>query len=283
MLLKYEFSHSQIFFFIFVLIHIQDMISASRSKLIRSLRQKKYRDKEGLFVMEGEKMVRELLRSHPSSAYRIRELFASPEWLEKHKDLLSASAIQIHESPARELKKVSTQTSPQGVLALIGIPEGRLRESDIQKEAILAFESIRDPGNLGTIIRTADWFGIRALICSPDSTDAFNPKVVQASMGAIIRVQVHYLDLEALLSASFMKEKEIFGTYLSGPSLYETKLGAGPLILFGNESRGISDKLSRHIPKRISIPGFSQSDGPESLNLASTTAIICSELRRNAG
>jgi len=146
---------------------------------------------------------------------------------------------------------------------------------------ILGFEAVRDPGNLGTIIRTADWFGIRHILCSTDSVDQYNPKVVQATMGAMARVEVHYVDLELLLGEPSMKNKPVYGTFLGGENIYETALEENPLILFGNESQGLSSRFDPFIRTRLAIPPFAgKQAGSESLNLASSVAVVCSEVRR---
>lgn len=257
------------------------MISTSRSKLLRSLQQKKFRDLHHLFLVEGEKMVRELSEADPDQGFRIREIYATPDWIENNAIQVSLKDIEIVEATQAEIKKVSTLHSPQPVLALVSRPDYQLEIEELLPAPVLALESIRDPGNLGTIIRTADWYGMDHIVCSPDSTDLFNPKVVQSTMGAIARVRVHYLDLEVLLDSPEMKEKVVYGTFLEGENIYETRLEDAPLILFGNESHGLSDRLGKYIQHRISIPSFStKGKGSESLNLASSVAVVCSELIR---
>ncbi len=259
------------------------MISSSKSKLIRSLQLKKYRQELRLFLVEGEKLVGELLRGDPANRFPVRELFATPEWLGTHRSFHLHRAAKITEASTAEIKKVSNQVSPQQVMALVSIPEESFRLEELLRKPVLAFESIRDPGNLGTILRTADWFGIGHVVCSPDSTDLYNPKVIQSTMGAIFRVRVHYQDLEDLLKRKEMRTRPVIGTFLDGENLYDTSLDPDPLILFGNESHGLSERLSPLIRKRISIPSFSVQDpGPESLNVAASVAVVCSELRRKA-
>ena len=258
------------------------MISSSKSKLIRSLRHKKYRDQHRLFLVEGEKMVSELLKAGSENPYAIRELLATPEWMQGHHSLLRKKETEITEASPTEIKKVSNLKTPQSVIALVSIPPVSFRSESLLNTPVLAFESIRDPGNLGTIIRTADWFGISQIICTPDSTDLFNPKVVQSTMGAIARVQVHYMALEALLQSREMEVKTVSGTFMEGKSIYETSLGPDPLILFGNESHGLSRSITPLIQRRITIPSFSPSgQGSESLNVASAVAVVCSQIRRS--
>ncbi len=257
------------------------MISANQSKLIRSLQQKKYRDQSGLYMVEGEKMVIELLGEMGGKDHQIQDLFASGEWIHKNEDLLDQIEKKVYEASAAELKKVSNLVKSPQVLALVSQPQLVPHLIRLLNHPVLAFESIRDPGNLGTIIRTADWFGIDQIVCSTDSVDLYNPKVVQATMGAITRVGVYYTDIEHLLVELEMKKKIVYGTFLTGDNIYDTKLERNPLVLFGNESHGISDRFDQLITRRISIPSNSKrGKGSESLNVASSVAVFCSELTR---
>jgi RNA methyltransferase, TrmH family len=257
------------------------MISRAQTKLIRSLRQKKYRDQHRIFMIEGEKMVLELISGDRKNSFALRELFATAKWIGQHKSLLQAQKAPFTEASEAELKTVSNLVTPQPVIALVSIPASGFQVHELLHKPVLAFESIRDPGNLGTIIRTADWFGIRDIVCTPDSTDLYNPKVVQSTMGAITRVRVHYLALETLLNSEEMQAKTVFGTFMKGDNIYESSLDKDPLILFGNESHGISESLKPFIRHRIAIPSFSpEGKGSESLNVASSVAVVCSELRR---
>jgi TrmH family RNA methyltransferase len=257
------------------------MISSARSKLLRSLQQKKFRDQHRLFLVEGEKMVGELTGPDPDHRFRVREIYATAEWIDRNKNQLLSTDSEVVEATQTEIKKVSNLITPQPVLALVSMPDSPLKIEELLHQPVLAFESIRDPGNLGTIIRTADWFGMGHIVCTPDSTDLFNPKVVQSTMGAIARVKVHYHDLKALLEYPLMKQKAVYGTFLEGENIYETSLEPAPLILFGNESHGLSKRLDPHIRHRISIPSFSMNGlGSESLNVASSVAVVCSEIKR---
>lgn len=257
------------------------MISASQSKLIRSLRQKKYRDQLKLYLAEGEKIIGELAVSSAPHAHAIRQIFATGDWIHKNRELLHRSQLGAEEATPDELKKVSNLVTPQPVIAVVSMPERPVNPEELADNPVLAFEAIRDPGNLGTIIRTADWFGIKHLICTPDSADLYNPKVVQATMGAITRVALFYLPIEEILSAPELRDKVVYGTFLEGESVYGAALDKNPLILFGNESRGLSDRYDRFIRKKIAIPSFSADGiGSESLNLAASVAVICSEMRR---
>lgn len=257
------------------------MISNSKSKLIRSLRQKKYREQHHLFLVEGEKMVGELISEGAEGRFEVHELFATQEWTNAHRTWLKQKETVVTEASMMEIKKLSNLVSPQSVIALVSIPVESFQVEELLNTPVLAFESIRDPGNLGTIIRTADWFGIRHIVCSRDSTDLYNPKVVQSTMGAIARVQVHYLDLEFLLKNKLMEGKAVYGTFMEGENIFQSSLGPSPLILFGNESHGLSRNIGSLIHHRISIPSFSpDGQGSESLNVASAVAVVCSEIRR---
>jgi len=225
-------------------------------------------------------MVEELLRPSDEDIPEVQEIFASSEWLERFGSMVG-EGIGLNEVSDGELRKVSHMKTPQQVLALVRIPEFELPTTALVNEIVLGLEAIRDPGNLGTIIRTADWFGIKHILCTPDSVDLYNPKVVQSTMGAIARIRVYYTDMEPFLQDSSVKGKAVYGTFLDGENIYETQLEPNPLVLFGNESRGLSAQYDRHITSRISIPSFAGSKrGSESLNLAASVAIVCSELRR---
>jgi len=251
--------------------------------MLRSLQHKKYRDQHGLFLVEGDKMVGELFSQMHPKRFKVLEIYATPEWINGNQLKLPATDTKVVEATRAEIQKISSLVSPQPVLALVGKPESTLDFKELQHTPVLAFESIRDPGNLGTIIRTADWFGLKHIICTPDSTDVFNPKVVQSTMGAIVRVWVHYHDLDALLESPAMQEKAVYGTFLDGDNIYEASLSAAPLILFGNESHGLSNKYDPMIHQRLSIPSFSRlGKGSESLNVASSVAVVCSEIKRRA-
>jgi TrmH family RNA methyltransferase len=254
------------------------MISNAKSKLIRSLRQKKFRDQHGLYLAEGDKVVLELI-NHP--VHHIEELFTTPDWITSHRDLLTGINTRVTETTPGEIKKVSNLITPQDIIALVQIPGSRTDLSSLVEEPVLGFESVRDPGNLGTIIRTADWFGIRHLVCTPDSVDLYNPKVVQSTMGSMARVMVHYLDPKEVLEWVESNKKPVCGTFLRGESIYGAKLPESPLILFGNESRGLTDQFDGVIGQRLSIPSFpGEGTGSESLNLAASVAVVCSEFRR---
>lgn len=228
-------------------------------------------------------MVQELLNAD-QGIFPMEIIFGTGEWLEANRDQLSMQDIRYTELSRKELVGISTMVSPQEVLALVKIPDPMPWSQEGAGGPVLALEAIRDPGNLGTILRTADWFGIEHILCSEDSVDLYNPKVVQSSMGSITRVNVHYLDLGETLVRMARDGSTVYGTYMEGENLYSTSWKKNPLILFGNEANGISSKLSDLVDRRITIPAFPLGDQrPESLNLASSVAIICSEIRKENG
>ena len=246
------------------------MISISERKLIRSLKQKKFRDQEGLFVVEGTKMVQEALNSN----FQVRALYAQIEDL----FLTSIPAKLVTE---QQMSEITHFTTPSPALALVGIGADNLLNpwEKIDKSSLyLGLDSIRDPGNLGTIIRIADWFGIKAIFATPDSVDLYNPKVIQASMGSIFRVPLYYVDILTVIETLNIP---VWGTGTEGKSIYEASLTNNGLIIIGNESMGISSSLRKKIANMLSIPSYPNgSNSSESLNVAVATAIICAEFRR---
>ena len=244
------------------------MLEKATAKLIKKLQQKKQRKKENLFVVEGEKIVREAMQSD----FRINMAFATKEWLDDSGVLNSERSV-FKEVDSKELKKISSLSSPQEVLAVLEIP----KKSDVPisgNKLILALDRIQDPGNLGTIIRIADWFGISDVVCSEDCVDAFNPKVLQATMGSVFRVRVHYLNLEKWLKD---QDADVYGALLGGKNLWQQELKKEGVLLMGNESSGISEELMKLVTIPVSIPSFG---GAESLNVAVATAIICAEFSK---
>ena len=278
-LLKYKLNTAKLFTSLQIF-NMCAMISKTKSALIRSLDRKKIREREGLFIVEGEKMIEELLLAADRREVEIVEIFCESQWLLDNKSMFSKLEINLTETSTSEISKISHLVTPRPVLALARIPAQMTGLDSIKEEVVLGLESIRDPGNLGTIIRTADWFGIRNIICSPDSVDAYNPKVVQSTMGALFRVKIWYLPLEEVLADPELDGKTVYGTFLGGENIYEKGLSENPLILFGNESRGISPALEKRVETKITIPSFAEGAGSESLNLASSMAIVCSEYRR---
>ena len=257
------------------------MLSKSQISLVASLHQKKIRKQEGLFIAEGEKIVEELL----ASSCTIKKIFATEAFFKKHqgrkKNKSVAEWIEVSE---KELEKISLLTTPNKVLVLGVIPEYKLEVEDFRKSLSLVLDDISDPGNLGTIIRVADWFGIRNIVCSGETAECFNPKVVQASMGSLFRVKVHYTDLKNFLEQNSRSAKiNVYGMMLKGEPIYTAELTSSGFIVIGNESSGISDELKKYLTHALVIPPFSKDGGkqiPDSLNAAVATAIVCAEFRR---
>ena len=241
------------------------MLSKNQIKLITSLQQKKYRKQAQLFFAEGVKVVQELLHSN----FELQELFTTKQ------DFLSVSKDKLHAISEAELKKISALATPNSCLAVFKIPKAKeTKESGL----ILALDDVRDPGNLGTIIRLCDWFGIETLFCSEETVDIYNPKVVQATMGSISRVNVVYGDLENFLVKTKLT---VFGTFMDGKNIYQESLPNDGVIVMGNEANGISEAVEKLVTDRIAIPRFGDLQITESLNVATATAIILSEFKRN--
>ena len=247
------------------------MISKTRIKQIHGLERKKNRLEEGLFVAEGPKLVSELLTS-----LQPRYIAATKEWLEAHGQ--ETRGIITEAISEEELRRASLLQHPQSVIALFEIPH---YEADLATvaghELTLALDGVQDPGNLGTIVRLADWFGIQHIFCSPDCADIFNPKATQATMGALARVRLHYTDLVAALQHTTAPR---YGTFLNGENIYKQRLTPNGVIIMGNEGRGITKAVADFVSHRLFIPPFPP-DRPtvESLNVAIATAIVCSVFR----
>lgn len=239
------------------------MLTKNQIKLIVSLKQKKERFKQRLFLVEGKKAVDEFLKSH----YKLHHIYA----LTDDFDCESKKFSLISDA---ELKKISSLTTPQHVVAVFEMPIAEQVSSD---QLILALDTVRDPGNLGTIIRLCDWFGIEHLVCSETTVDCFNPKVVQATMGSLTRVNVVYLNLE-----TFLRDTKVhkFGAFMDGENIYQSTLAEKGVLIMGNEANGISAEIEALIENRISIPSFSTHQSTESLNVATATAILLSEFKR---
>ena len=249
------------------------MLSKAQLKLIKSLEQKKFRKETGLFVAEGGKTVGDLLLC----GLRCELLIATAEWLENHTLPAKAHATVVSED---EMKKASFLRTPQGVLALFHKPQDSCDESHPATSLCLALDNIQDPGNIGTIIRLADWFGIEHIYCSAGCVDAYSPKAVQATMGAIGRVKIHSTNLVELI-ASLHGKAPVYGTFLDGDNIYDLPLSPNGLVIMGNEGNGISKECEQGITNRLFIPNYPQGrDTSESLNVSTATAIICSEFRR---
>ena len=242
------------------------MISKNQQKYIRQLEQKKYRKREGCFVAEGTKVVGDLLKR-----YQPLDLYATESWD-------APKGVGYTLVSEEELQRVSFQQHPQQVLAIFPIPQPTDPVS-LRGSLTLALDGVQDPGNLGTIIRIADWFGIDTIICSEETADAWNPKVIQATMGSIARVNVIYANLLELLD-TLPFDYPVYGTFLDGENIYTQTLSGEGLIIMGNEGNGISDAVRAKVNRRLLIPDFHQGDTADSLNVAIATAITCSEFRR---
>ncbi|CAL2095261.1 RNA methyltransferase [Tenacibaculum sp. 190524A02b] len=242
------------------------IFSKKNIKLITSLQQKKYRQKHGLFVAEGVKVVNELL----NSKMELYGLFGTEDSTEK----INSDRITI--ITEEELKKISTLKTPNKVLAIFKIPKNRFQEETEDIE--VALDGINDPGNLGTIIRLCDWFGVKKLICSKNTVDCYNSKVIQATMGSLTRVYIEYVDLVAYLES---KNLPIYITDMEGDNIYQTNLPEKAIIVMGNEANGISQEIKSLINKKLTIPRFGNVQQTESLNVATATSILLSEFRRS--
>ena len=253
-------------------------ISKNIIKQIRSLEQRKFRRQEGEFVAEGNKLVQDNLR-----AMSCHRLVATPEWWAAHPEAEQAADECYTISPA-DMERLSLMQSPQEVLGTFRMPEHTLSDAvcqQLSRELIVALDEVQDPGNLGTIIRLCDWFGIRAIVCSTNTADCYAPKVVQATMGAIARVQVYYADLPTWLKQMRALGSPVYGTFLEGSDIYHTELSANGIIVMGNEGRGISDAVRALVSDKLFIPPYpADALTSESLNVGIATAITVSEFRR---
>jgi TrmH family RNA methyltransferase len=249
------------------------MLSKALQKRIASLENKKQRRESGLFVAEGSKTVLDLI----AAGIVPEKVIATVNWLAENRLNAGIEVIEVE----LEMKRISFQQTPQGVMGIFRQPQYDTDTTTPQRELCLALDNVQDPGNLGTIIRIADWFGIENIFCSTGTADIYNPKTIQATMGAIGRVRVHYVDLPEML-ASLKGKAPIYGTFLDGEVVYTKKLEKHGVIVMGNEGNGIGDECSRHITEKLLIPSYPEGRATsESLNVSVATAIICNEFRRN--
>ena len=250
-------------------------LSKNRIKYIHSLELKKNRDAEGVFLAEGPKLVGELLGSFPCLL-----LAATPAWKQRYPQAPAEEQVEVSDE---ELARASLLRTPQQVLAIFRKKEESIEPDEITRSLCLALDGVQDPGNLGTIIRLADWFGIRHIFCSPDTADAYSPKSVQATMGSLARVSLHTTDLPALIR-NLPPGTPIYGTFLDGENIYRKELTENGLLIMGNEGRGIREEVGKLVNQRLYIPAYPQErGGTESLNVGVATAIVCAEFRRQAG
>lgn len=247
------------------------MISKATIKKIHALDMRKFRRNERLFVAEGPKLVDELC-----ATMKPVYIAALPEWISENAKIISGTEYDI--VTPDELQRASLQKNPQQVIALFPIPEHRFCTEQLKNELVLMLDGVQDPGNLGTIARIADWFGIRNILCSAETADIYNPKAVQATMGALARVKFHYTDLLQLLS---QYDGPVYGTFLDGENIYGQELSENGIIVMGNEGKGISQGVSEIINRRLYIPNYPiGTQTTESLNVAIATSIVCAEFRR---
>lgn len=251
------------------------MLSKQLLKLIRSLEQKKYRKESGLFVAEGGKTVCDLI----AAGVACEKVLATSEWLKSHNLDTKAQIIEVTND---ELQRASFLRAPQGILALFKQFDNVADTEIATRELCLALDDVQDPGNLGTIVRIADWFGIEHIFCSLGTADIYNPKTIQATMGAIGRVKVHYTNLPQLLT-SLQGKAPVYGTFLDGENMYEKEIKNCGIIVMGNEGNGIGVECAKEITERLFIPNYPVGrETSESLNVSMATAIICAEFRRRA-
>ena len=240
------------------------MVSKNQIKLISSLHQKKYRIAHQLFIAEGVKGINELLQSN----FELEHLYVT---IDEFKSVSTTQKTVISDA---DLKKISALTTPNTCLAVFKIPK---EKPVLNKGLIVALDTIRDPGNMGTILRLCDWFGINQVVCSKETVDLYNPKVVQATMGSIARVNVNYLNLKDFLETTSLP---IYGTFMDGEDIYNSEITNEGIIILGNEANGISKEIEKLVTKRITIPRFGNLQQTESLNVATATAIVLCEFKR---
>lgn len=253
------------------------MLSKNQIKFVNSLKQKKYREEQNLFIAEGTKIVSELMHS----GIAVKQVYATSQFLRNHAVDNSIERFEIKET---ELERISALTAANEVLAVCAIPAFEYDQQSFAGKLTLVLDELKDPGNLGTIIRIADWFGIETIVCSHHSADCFNPKVVQATMGSIARIKVFYKELPNFFEQHTSAKLPVYGALLQGENIYNSKLSSEGFIVIGNESKGISESVLHYVNHKISIPSFSHfklnGGEAESLNAAIATSIICSEFRR---
>lgn len=247
------------------------MLSKNKIKYIRSLELKKNRKEAQAFLAEGHKLVGDLL-----GHFQCLLIVATSRWLQNHAEIQAEEIIEVTEE---ELARASLLKAPQEVLGVFKQPQYLFNPNIAKEQLCLALDDVQDPGNLGTIVRIADWFGIKHIFCSTGTADIYNPKTVQATMGAIARVKLHYCNLSEVLGS--LTDIPVFGTFLDGENIYTQELSNHGIIVMGNEGKGISPNVSRFVNSKLLIPNFPQGcETSESLNVAVATAITCSEFRR---
>lgn len=259
------------------------MITRQELKFIKSLHQKKFRDESGLYIAEGIKIVQEAVISN---SHLIENVFISSKLTSQTDQLFSNQGIKVREIAGADLERITALKSPQGILAVLKKPEIKIPLGSELGDLTLLLDQISDPGNMGTIIRIADWFGISNIVCSENTVDCFNPKVVQSSMGSIFRVKISYSELSFCIEQyrKLLPNLIIYGTSLDGINIYNTTLQTPAFVLLGNEANGLSSELLNLTDKNVQIPNYSKSkERTESLNVSIAAAIICSEFRKQSG
>jgi RNA methyltransferase, TrmH family len=251
------------------------MLTKNTIKYIKSLSAKKFREIQGSFIAEGPKIISDIA----GSTLKIEKLFATQQWLDENLPLTD-NIEEVTCVSTKELSAISQLTTPNNVLATVRIPETSFSQNIAAQSLVITLDDIRDPGNLGTIIRIADWFGYKHILCSETSVDAYNPKCVQSTMGSISRVNIYYENLQHIFSQCPAKTN-IYGAFLSGDPLFNEQLENKGFLIIGNEANGITPEIEKLVKKRLFIPsGNDSASHPESLNASSATAIICAEFFR---
>ena len=254
-----------------------ETIGAATRKLITSLQQAKHRRREGLFVLEGTRAVLDTV-----PFFEVAYIVATAQWLDAHGGDLPHGLPPLLLAKGEDMSRMSSQSTSQGVLAVCREREVSGDFVPQEGELLLALDRVQDPGNLGTIMRVADWFGVTRILASEDTVDVYNPKVIQASMGAIARVEVRYCDLVETLRG-LVRDMPVYGTFLDGDNIYGTPLSESGVIVMGNEGNGISPAVEAVVSRRIKIPTYpSDRDAVESLNVSMAAGIVLSEFRRRS-
>ncbi|WP_102408150.1 RNA methyltransferase [Parabacteroides bouchesdurhonensis] len=252
------------------------MLSKNKVKYIHSLELKKFRNEYNAFIAEGNKLVADML-----PAFDCELLLAKPSWMATQGDIPAKELLVAEDE---DIRKASLLKNPQDVLAIFKRPAWSMKEINPDTQLILALDGIQDPGNLGTIIRLADWFGIEHIVCSIDTVDVFSPKVIQATMGALSHVKVHYTELDNFLKEHNNNSTPIYGTFLDGTDMYAKELSKTGIIVMGNEGNGIRPSIEKLVTEKLYIPNYpAERQTTESLNVAIATAVICAEFRRRHG
>ncbi|WP_028980212.1 TrmH family RNA methyltransferase [Sporocytophaga myxococcoides] len=249
------------------------MISRNKQKLIKSLQIKKYRKLHQMFLVEGAINVKELLESD----FKIEHLFVTSQFFEENEALIKSSLVTFEYTDEKELTEVGTLESNNAALAVVRMKEEQALKVN-KGEFVLILDEVRDPGNLGTLIRIADWYGISKVICSEQCAEHYNPKVISATKGSFIRVKMHYCDLKIYLKDLNLAGVKVFGAFLNGENIHKVSFPETGAILLGNEASGINEDLESFVTDKITIPRFG---GAESLNVAVASAVILDNVRRS--